>query len=124
MEEIPKYKKKARKKPPKKANHKHEWASCVYQTDSVAYSREKGFYKTAELTIGKYCPICGKIGVIGDQDYRINTSQIPKFFHMEWSEKALKEFNPATRTLPFFRINQFRDKFVEMTTVSSDGSHI
>ncbi len=124
MEDVPKYRKKSQKKTPKKSNHKHEWENCVYETDSVGYSKEKGFYKTAELTIGKYCPICGKIGVIGDQDYRINTSQNPRFFHMEWSEKALKEFNPVTRTLPFFRINQFKDKFVEMTTASSNGSHI
>lgn len=122
-QEIPKYKKKSQKKPPKKANHKHEWADCVYETDTIGYSREKGFYKTTELNIGTYCPVCGKIGSLYNQAYRENTSTVPRFYHMKWSKKALKEFDPKTRTLPFFRINQFKDKFV-MTTVSSDGSHI
>lgn len=124
MEDIPKYRKKSQKKPPKKANHKHEWSNCVYETDSMNYSIEKGFFRTTELTIGKYCPICGKIGEISDRNYRINTSQYSHFFHYEWSKEAIREFDPATRTLPFFRIDQFKDKFVEMTTVSSNGSHI
>ena len=115
MEDIPKYRKKSQKKPPKKADHKHEWANCVYETDTFGYSKEKGFYKTTELTVGKYCPICGKIGAVIDQDYRINTSEFPKFYCLEWSEKALKEFDPKTRTLPFFRIDQFKDKFVEQS---------
>ena len=114
MEDIPKYRKKSQKKPPKKANHKHEWVNCVYETDTVGYSREKGFYKTPELTIGKYCPICGKIGVISDYAWRVNTSQYSHFFHYEWTEEAQKEFDPETRTLPFFVIDQFKDKFVEL----------
>ena len=124
MEDIPKYRKKSQKKPPKKANHKHEWANCVYNTVTCGYSREKGFYKTTELSVGTYCPICGKIGNIADQKYRENICTIPKFYQMAWTKEAQKEFDPATRTLPFFKIDQFKDKFVEMTTVSSNGSHI
>lgn len=111
-EEVPKYRKKAQKKSFKKANHKHEWTNCVYETDTIKYSREKGFEKDTEFTIGKYCPICGKIGATRDYDYLNNTSKYPKFVHYEWSEKALKEFDPKTRTLPYFRIDQFKDKFV------------
>ncbi len=123
MEDIPKYRKKSQKKPPKKANHKHEWANCVYNTMTYGYSREKGFYKTTELSVGTYCPICGKIGNVADQKYRENICAIPKFYQLEWTKEAQKEFDPATRTLPFFEINQFKDKFV-MTTASSNGSHI
>lgn len=122
-QEIPKYRKKSQKKPPKKANHKHEWANCVYETTTIAYSREKGFYKTTELNIGTYCPMCGKIGVVDDCNFKVNTSPYSKFLTYEWSEAAQKEFNPTTRTMPFFKIDQFKDKFV-MTTVSSNGSHI
>ena len=42
---------------------------------------------------------------------------------MAWTEEARKEFNPETRTLPFFEIDQFKDKFV-MITAQSNGSHI
>lgn len=110
------------KKPPKKANHKHEWADCVYNTDSIGYSKEKGFYKTKEMSVGTYCPICGKIGVITNPKYMVDRA-MPPYTRFEWAEKAIKEFDPKTRTLPFFEIDQFKDKFV-MTTVSSDGSHI
>ena len=122
MEDIPKYRKKSQKKPPKKANHKHEWANCVYETATIGYSKEKGFYRTTELTVGTYCHICGKIGDIADRRYKINTSPYSKFLTYEWSEDAKKEFDPSTRTMPFFEINQFKDKFV-MTTASSGGSH-
>lgn len=125
-QEIPKYRKKSTKKPPKKANHKHKWASCVYQTDSVSYSKEKGFYKTPELTVGTYCSVCGKIGLIHNPDFIVQMTEIingNRYYSSDWSNEAKKELDPATRTLPLFIVDQFKDKFV-MTTVSSDGSHI
>lgn len=95
----------------------------MYETSTIGYSAEKGFYKTTELNVGTYCPLCGKVGAVEDIEFKVNTSPLNKFYCYEWSEKAKREFDPATRTLPFFKLDQFKDKFV-MTTVSSNGSHI
>lgn len=61
--EVPKYKKKAKKKPSKKADHKHDWEPVLirWTNKNAVYSRERGFTSGVEHRSGSRCKICGKL---------------------------------------------------------------
>ena len=100
------YKKKRRKRPPPKADHKHEWADCVYGMN---------FAGNFELSIGTYCPVCGKIGTpTAYSRWKYNDCREPHNIHWVWKDEALREFNQKTRTLPYFEIDLFVTKFVKL----------
>lgn len=114
--DIPKYRKKSIKNVPTKSKHKHEYKFVVF------YVHDKDMFNKpiAYNTIGTCCTICGKIGDIVSHDpsyvepfdkWVSNSGLIGK----KWNDKAKKEFNPETRTLPFFEIkDQWKQKFVEI----------
>lgn len=104
VDDIPKYKKKKRKNTPRKANHKHVYENCVFQYDSITFDKGHGIISESKLSIGKYCPICGKIGTLFDADWMIETHRWNGTFFSEWTEAANKQFNEESRTLPFFRV--------------------
>lgn len=102
------YRKKSKRRPPKKANHKHENADCVFFENGHHYKH---------LFIGSYCPVCGKIMnwlTPLDGKWRKNDSEYPHFIHSAWTEDALREFNPETRTLPFFEIKKILQREVNL----------
>lgn len=112
MEEFPRYRKKSTRRPPKKSNHKHLYQYCVLRE-----RHHTPFGVRDELVIGTYCPTCGKIGWRGglEKDGWIINDAHPPFIHHEWSDKAKREFDPATRTLPFFDVTDLiGQKFVEV----------
>ena len=112
MEEFPRYRKRSTRRPSKKSNHKHIYKYCVFREQ---FRTPLGFRD--EFVIGTYCSICGKIGGRGDleEDGWIFNDAHPPFIHHEWSDKAKKEFDPDTRTLPFFEITDLlNQKFVEV----------
>lgn len=106
--EIPKYKKKARKHTPKKANHEHEYAFCVYEYEGFALGEASGMYKTLEKSIGTYCRICGKIGDVHTRDPKwvLNSAVFNRGVAVgyKYNDEALAQMNPDTRTLPLFSI--------------------
>lgn len=117
-DDAPRYRKKASKKTPVKADHRHEFVNCVYELPTVRYDEARGFVPDSKLSIGTYCRICGKIGVHFDQDgewkEKEPISRHWGFFGYKWSAKAEAEFDEKTRTLPFFRIDDsFKQKFVK-----------
>lgn len=65
-EEGARYKKKAKKKNPKKANHKHVYKNCFirYKIPRDQYFCGKKVEDAGDeaITLASYCPICGKIG--------------------------------------------------------------
>lgn len=123
FEEIPKYKKKAKKAKKvyhKKADHTHRYDYCVYEYDIPVYNEVHGMITKRKFAIGTYCPICGKIGArfVRDDKYSKHTDKCAGHFHFvghEWNDKALKEFNPETRTLPYaFLEDMFTTKYVNL----------
>lgn len=65
-EEGAKYKKKAKKKNPKKANHKHTYKNCFikYKTQKDQYFCGDKLWNAGDEieSLVSYCPVCGKIG--------------------------------------------------------------
>ena len=121
FEEIPRYKKKAKKTPPKKLDHKHVFEECVFESATCRLDRAHGFqYDKPQWSIGTYCPICGKIGTTrkkeGWMKKTANDFGLFSASHDDWNDKALREFNPKTRTLPFFALKEpfGFDKFVDL----------
>lgn len=98
------YRKKSSRRPPKKSDHKHVWADCVFEFTTESTWHEK-------TSIGLYCPVCGKVHNTISAKYRINTAN-PPFYCMDWSEEGYRELNPATRTLPTFQIHDVFSKFI------------
>ena len=104
--ETVRYRKKSKKKPPRKANHKHESADCVFE-----YTSDKAFYGGRRSSIGLYCPICGKIINDFNQKYRINLANPPRYC-MDWSEEGYRQLDRVTRTLPTFHVTDWFRKYV------------
>ena len=112
--DIPRYKKKSNKKAPTKADHKHEYVNCVFEIGSLSYDNAHGFIPCSKLSIGTYCNICGKIGTKHDNSWDTITRRNIGI-SVDWSPRALAEFDESTRTLPFFCIKDiFKQKYVEI----------
>lgn len=54
LPDEPRYKKKKKKKVIKKANHKHQYAECIFDPD-MPLGNKRWYYA------GRYCTICGRI---------------------------------------------------------------
>ena len=119
LTEIPKHRKRAEKKSPTKADHKHEFVNCVYEIPKLRLDEAQGFVcDQVELSIGTYCPICGKIGTHFDHEWKEKGAR-PLWngwlVGERWSAQAEAEFDTRTRTLPFFHVNDlFKQKYVEL----------
>ena len=63
FDEVPKYKKKAKKNTPKKASHKHEWEPVILGYPKLKLSQERGFFSDEEKVYvrGGRCIICGRL---------------------------------------------------------------
>lgn len=122
-----KYKKKKIKKS-NKSNHKHCYTPCVFEYNDVRFDKAQGFkYDVPAWEIGGYCPICGKIGFCEEQYDYVNAIYVERlkrlkleiyYLHPEdfYNDKAKKEFNPKTRTIPCFFISDiYSQKFVNIS---------
>ena len=114
-EVVTPYKKKRRRRPPKKADHKHEFVDCVFEfnPETCRYLIDR-----REFSIGSYCPTCGKVGStapIGGihGKWKMNTAE-PPYICPAWTDAAEREFDPETRTLPYFMLNDWFQKFVDL----------
>lgn len=112
------YKPTKKKKKPKKANHKHVYENCVYD---IVFDPAHGFRDKIYHSIGTYCSICGKIGdLCDDENMKWYKKQCGKFgisnpiCHSELTEEAKREFDPATRTLPYFFVSDWFQKEVQL----------
>lgn len=113
-DEVTPYKKKAQRKPPKKAKHKHDYHPCIFEYNGIRLDKAHGFVPDQKTGFGSYCTICGKIGEV---DYTMWMNLTPigngKAYRSEYTYDAKDELNPATRTLPTFYIEDiWAQKFV------------
>lgn len=111
MDEFPRYRKKTKRRPPAKSDHKHSYTYCVF------HERIKTpFGYNEEFRIGTYCPVCGKIGSARflERDGWLD-NVAPILVRHEWTDKAKKEFVASTRSIPYFEIfDAVRQKFVNV----------
>lgn len=121
FDDTPRYRKKSTAKAPKKSKHKHLVEPCVieYPLDWHRKAHERNGEKN--ISIGGYCPVCGKIGSLKDKSrwYGKDTVFIGNYQLTETvaTEEGEKELDPKTRTLPTFYIDDPFAKFVELPDV-------
>ncbi len=107
-------------KKPKKSKHKHIYEPCVFESQSIKLDEQHGFINDSRLCVGSYCPLCGKVGsrrLSEDARWYKDTSVIKgsfRCFSNEPTEEALRELDPETRTLPFFKLTDYWQKEVEL----------
>lgn len=107
-------------KKPKKSKHKHIYEPCVLESQSMKFDERHGFINDPQLSIGSYCPVCGKVGShkLYDDDrwYEEILRPVGSFlcYGKKPTEEALREFDPETRTLPFFKLTDYWQKEVEL----------
>lgn len=63
-DDVARYHKKSKRKPPAKSKHKHEFKPCVFEYEDIIFDNAHGFINKPEhsFAMGGYCHICGKIG--------------------------------------------------------------
>lgn len=116
--DIPRYRKKKKKKVPAKTKHKHEYVNCVYDIPCKKYDPVHGYFTAYNRTIGTICP-CGKIGTIQDDRWRTHIKT--KYgYTVEWSAEAMLEFADITRTMPFFRLKDMFQSYVNSEEENDD----
>ena len=106
-------------KTPKKAKHKHNYIACVFEMNNKWHSLDPvhGFVPKTTLSIGTYCPICGRIGTDNNPEYRERDPNCRGYREI-WTEEAQRQFDPETRTLPMFKIDDYwKQKFVDINEV-------
>lgn len=113
--EIPRHRKKSGRKPAKKANHRHVYTPCVFSYGLPSFDTAHGIVENGKRaqSIGSFCPVCGKIGTLVNPLYRQSVSAGGLFVSGGWSSAAHREFDPATRTLPAFSLQDMFQKYVD-----------
>ena len=112
----------SRAKPPKKSKHKHVFEHCILEYDDLRFSKEHGLtHDKPAAIIGMYCPICGKLSEVEDLErWFVCKKYYSAIIHTHYSndkptEEYARELNPATRTLPTFKVdNPWFTKFVTL----------
>ena len=118
-----KHRKKSQKRTPKKHNHKHDFQDCIFEWDNPQGKlTEKGFILKHEMLGGTYCTICRKVGSIESEWWSTSKKMSfdwynriceGKIIRYEISERAKKEINPKTRTLPtFYLVDGWGTKYI------------
>lgn len=117
-DDVARYHKKSKRKPPAESKHKHEFKPCVFEYEDIIFDNAHGFINKPEhsFAMGGYCHICGKIGATN----HIWTSIVPvkpnsTAVCVVDTEEARAELDPSTRTLPtFFLKDRWFQKYVDL----------
>lgn len=122
-DDVARYKKKATKKSPPKAKHKHEFEECILEYPSKSFDKTKGFIDKVEGCFGRYCVICGRIHFGGLTDHFVR-APYGNSYVLRMSEKAKRELNPETRTLPTFWVDGFlKTKYIDLESKKEAGAY-
>lgn len=108
IDEVPRYKKKSKKKPPRKSDHKHVFEPCVLEYPRGWFKKQYEQNEDRNVAIGSYCPLCGKVGDFNWVEFEF------VWFNDSMSEEVEMEINPETRTLPTFWCDDPFQKFVDI----------
>ena len=104
---------KKKRKTVKKASHKHLNEPCVLEYPANWFM--KGYVSDKmRAAIRGYCPLCGKVNTVDNYErWYVSEKTLYGLTH-EVTEEANRELDPATRTLPTFRVKDPFAKFVEV----------
>lgn len=117
--DIPKYRKKSSASPPTKAKHKHAYEPCLIEHPLDWWNKphERKRY-LPHLTFTSYCPVCGKVGGGDPRRWFVSGKKYDDvgcpYVTVEHTDEAKRELDPATRTLPVFKVDDPFAKFVEI----------
>jgi hypothetical protein len=115
--DIPKYRKKSTASPPAKAKHKHVYEPCLLDEPCEWYLKPHERSGKRYLRFASYCPICGKTNS-GDHERWWTTIKkhngVTSYIERVHTEEAERELDPTTRTLPVFKVDEWRQKFVDI----------
>lgn len=119
-DDVVRYRKKSKRRPPAKSKHKHEFQPCVFEYEDIMFDRARGFINKPEhsFRMGGYCPVCGKIGIT-DHEWMRTVPVKPggSAVRIVNTEDTERELNPATRTLPtFFLEDRWGQKYVDLNS--------
>lgn len=103
-DDIPKYKKKSTRHPPKKSRHKHTYEDCLL---NVEY--EMGGILYDSVFLSEYCAICGKIGNRRVLETTKETSN--GYSRLLNKDEILEKY----KHLEIFEIDDFCDKYVTLS---------
>lgn len=110
-DDIPKYRKKSSRHPPKNSKHKHEHKECLLKIKmAIKYSTGESIVDT--LYLGKYCTICGKIGGLKLPTIRDVFDGVPTYRVMT-NDEILEKY----KHLETFEIDDVYDKYVTLSNV-------
>lgn len=119
LSETSPYKKKSTGTGTKKSKHKHVYEPCVLAYPEDWWNKTPSFrHRKMRKTIRGCCLVCGKLGNLKDDSrwYYEETSVLNGYLFPKTSltKEGEREMNPATRTLPYFEIDDLFAKFVEL----------
>jgi hypothetical protein len=120
--DVPKYRKKSRARPPAKATHKHVYEPCLLE-EFVEWYLKPHLRKSDEtkLEFASYCPVCGKVGDMERDRWWTTVKKhngSHSYLEHVYTDEGKKELDPATRTLPVFRVGEeWNCKFVNIEEV-------
>ena len=119
VDDIPKYKKKSQKTPPKKSKHKHVYETCIIEVPCEWWNKPHARSGKTRSHFYSYCPICGKVGEQnpGSERWWVEKkhSKYAGFYYpIAPTPEGERELNPVTRTLPTFYSDDIFPKFVDL----------
>lgn len=98
-----------KQKKTKKSNHKHEYTDCVVEYDSYSTLVPHSIQR-----IWSYCKICGKINMVPVEHVWMKEIYRKSGIALYYTDEAKREFDPETRTLPYFHLDDMWQKYVDM----------
>lgn len=105
-DEMP-YKKGSKRKPPKKADHKHEYESVLFEwwNPDKKLDSEKGFVGDWDYSLGRRCKICG----------RLQRGKVPSFYIPgSRAYQLIQDVRTVYSNLPIVRIKDLYSREIEL----------
>lgn len=106
--EIPKYRKKAARKAPKKADHKHEYERVIFRyiNRNIAFSPERGYISGEDFYPGRRCTICGRLERGFEDGFTPNVCMVINMWRNGVHIKR-RMISEQYRQLPVIRLRDF-----------------
>lgn len=111
FDDAPRYKKASKKKPPKKADHKHDFSERVLLkcfNRNAVFTRERGFTGEDDWCAGSRCTICGRLKV-GFPDG--TAPRVCGIIEIPWGDTTRRRriVKPEYADIPEVRVNNIFD---------------
>lgn len=107
--EIPRYRKKAAKRTPKKADHKHDYEPVIlsYLNPYGEFSRERGFVSHTDYCAGRRCKICGRLDYGFDNGRNVSVANRITIPWIDGTERHRYVIKEEYRHLPVVKVKDY-----------------